>query len=235
MSFKDLFKQALRGIWNLLLLVLVLVGLALPAVVVAFWELLQSFAVIPLLVAVGVLFILALVGIVFIGQWVIKAVKHQVAEAALINSRKTRISVKLLPVVMIGVVFLAYNYYFPTWIYSLGVAPKFGPYIAINGGGGIQISWDTRNPETSKVYYGLSKDNLDLEQYGGEFYKDADPNLKSQHHCVLLTGLAANTTYYYRIPGVTSTTHHFRTPPPDNSIQTVSAPIIPSITQMSIW
>ena len=55
----------------------------------------------------------------------------------------------------------------------------------------VIISWSTDNPSSSQVVYGTSKDKLDQET--------KDDALLNLSHFVTLTGLQADTTYYYQV------------------------------------
>lgn len=59
---------------------------------------------------------------------------------------------------------------------------------------GVQIKWNTDDLSDSKVVYGTSPNSY---PYTADYRCDAGGNVTS--HCVNLTGLLSNTTYYYRV------------------------------------
>ncbi len=105
----------------------------------------------------------------------------------------------------------AFFYYVPYWYMYLGIKPTFGPYIAMHGDTGMQVSWDTPQEQLTEVKYGKTSANLDLIATGGEYWWES--NTPTLHHCVLLPNLDPGTKYYYKISNFDETVYHFTTAP----------------------
>lgn len=204
------------GLWTVFTLILTIIVLMLPLIVWIFWNEVISYGMIPIFILLGLLLPLAIFGLVIFIR-IFQAYHHKSS----IHPRRN-IVFKLLPILILGTVFGGYWYFFPGWIYDVGMPPQYGPYISLHAKGGMQISWDTAFPTPSEVQYGFSENNLSLTEYGGDYYWQTDPTLKSTHHCVLLSHLESNCTVYYTIPGFDNHIYQFQTPPLDNQIQKVT-------------
>ena len=95
-----------------------------------------------------------------------------------------------------------------------------GPYLQSVTTGSIFIKWRTTTATASKVWYGSSPGNLTNQVNLGGSTTD---------HEVQITGLSANTTYYYAVGyGGTKLAgddadHYFNTSPPTSTSQTIRA------------
>ena len=88
----------------------------------------------------------------------------------------------------------------------------------------VIVSWSTDTYSTSQVLYGLSSDNLDQAT-------EVDPILNKTHF-VTITGLTANTTYYYEVKSVD--TYDNETVSDVQSFTTAASPTAPVIDDTSI-
>ena len=131
---------------------------------------------------------------------------------------------KIAALALIGIGMGAFFYYVPYWYMYLGINPVFGPYIAMHGENGMQISWDTSQAQLSEVRYGKSETNLDMVATGGEYWWEA--NVPTLHHCVLLSNLEPDTCYYYKITSFDEKIYHFNTPPLPSSGKDVCFTIV---------
>ncbi len=113
---------------------------------------------------------------------------------------------------LIGIGIGAFFYYVPYWYFYLGIKPTFGPYIAMHGENGMQVSWDTPQEQLSEVKYGKTSTNLNLVATGGEYWW-WNNNTPTLHHCVLLPNLDAGTKYYYKVSNFDETIYYFTTAP----------------------
>ncbi|KAK8103328.1 Metallo-dependent phosphatase [Apiospora kogelbergensis] len=83
--------------------------------------------------------------------------------------------------------------------------------IAINGPNAISIGWNTyKQLSKACVYYGLSVDDLDLQQCSSSSV--TYPTSRTYSHAVTLSKLTPATTYYYKIDSANSTIEHFFSP-----------------------
>ena len=71
-----------------------------------------------------------------------------------------------------------------------------GPYLQLSTTNSIYIRWRTNNASDTKVKYGTSATNLNLA---------VSNSTSSTEHIIQLTGLTANTKYYYSIGSTTTT------------------------------
>jgi hypothetical protein len=130
--------------------------------------------------------------------------------------KKVRFKLTWKPIIavfgLIGIILGAVFYYVPFWYMYLGFKPTYGPYLAIHGNGGMQVSWDTVGKTESIVLWGDSPTNLNQTSYGGSFYWENNTT-PSEHHCVILNPLEDDTEYYYKVPSLSNKVHHFKTPP----------------------
>lgn len=131
---------------------------------------------------------------------------------------------KIVAISVIVFVAAAGIYYTPGWYLYLGIDPEWGPYTSYTSDGNILISWDTREPTTTQIEYGLNPENLDQTATGGEYFWESDGG--SKHHAVKVEGLDSNQKYYYRIPGFDSNTYYFHTPPDSSSGEEVCFTIL---------
>ncbi len=98
-----------------------------------------------------------------------------------------------------------------------------GPYLQAPAPTGMTIRWDTREATDSKVWYGPNPGNLN---------NTVTLPTNTTEHEIQITGLSANTTYYYAIGdsnGVMAgedPDHHFKTSPTTGSQQTIRAWIL---------
>jgi len=218
MNEKVQFGLKLLGM--ILIALFLLIGLSLPFILFAFYSYAKVFNIELILFIVITGFIVGVVGLVlFIKQIRLILEKKRAKES--FNEVKTHILNKLVPIIMLGLIFGVYVSIYPQWYYNLGVDPRFGPYIAYNGETGMQISWDTRTATQSLVEYGISPDNLNMTAWGGEFYWQGAEKPVSKHHCVLLENLLPNTRYYYRVPSLGSNIYSFISRPPSGVSNTV--------------
>jgi hypothetical protein len=72
----------------------------------------------------------------------------------------------------------------------------------------IYVMWRTNKPGASIVYYGTAENNLNLQ---------ATVQENTEWHRVSLTGLLANTQYYYRVEGQKKIYNFFTSPPANAS------------------
>jgi len=211
---QSVLKKISLFLWHFIQLLIIIVGIALPIAFWIFYADLKSYILWPLLLGVSGGFLLGCYGVYHLIGVIKAKVKH------LPDIPKQRLLLKCTPLIMALMVFGVYSFYYPTWSYDLGYTPSFGPYLALNANGGIQVSWDSQSPTETVVYYGLTRDSITTEIKGGEFYHNATAGEKSLHHCALITNLLANTTYYYKI-GESDTIYSFRSPPAQNSLDKV--------------
>ncbi|MCB9350376.1 MAG: metallophosphoesterase [Lewinellaceae bacterium] len=93
-----------------------------------------------------------------------------------------------------------------------------GPYLQSGTPNSMVVKWRTDSPTSSQVWYGTSPGNLPFTQTINGSYTD---------HEVLVSGLSANTTFYYAVGNTSgqlttpSDNHYFRTSPVPGSIQTI--------------
>ncbi|MCB0595763.1 MAG: metallophosphoesterase, partial [Phaeodactylibacter sp.] len=93
-----------------------------------------------------------------------------------------------------------------------------GPYLQKGTPSSMTIKWRTDSPTTSKVWYGVTPGNLAFTQ---------TENSSTTEHEIEITGLAANSTYYYSIGNSAgqliqpTNDHYFRTSPPSGTPQTI--------------
>jgi hypothetical protein len=91
-----------------------------------------------------------------------------------------------------------------------------GPYLLSAGPDRLTVRWRTSQAVTGVVRFGLSPGNLTSSATGTG---------STANHVVTLTGLTANTTYYYSIGTANSTLagadpdHRFTTPPPAGTVK----------------
>lgn len=95
-----------------------------------------------------------------------------------------------------------------------------GPYLQLVTTGSIYVKWRTNTATTSKVWFGSSPGSLNTMVSSGN---------STTEHELQITGLTANTTYYYAV-GYGNTQlaggdsdHYFKTAPPTNTNQTIKA------------
>ncbi|MEX2683649.1 MAG: purple acid phosphatase family protein [Candidatus Sigynarchaeota archaeon] len=207
-----------------------LVVVALPIVAMAlFWDDLTSptatydfFSVeLPVVAIVAIVaaicFSLGTFGLLKSIEMIIKAIK------------KVRFKLTWKPIAsalaLLAIIIAAFFYYVPYWYLYLGIKPTFGPHLAIHGGGGMQVSWDTPSAAPSIVKWGTSPSSLSNETRGGEFFWQIS-GADSYHHCVLLTGLVPGQKYYYQVPSLGSTIYSFSAPPSLSSGERVTFTIL---------
>ncbi len=95
-----------------------------------------------------------------------------------------------------------------------------GPYLQSGAPGSMVIKWRTDNATSSRVWYGASPSNL-------AFTNSISGNRTD--HEVRISGLAANTAYYYAVGNASGqlttpgSSYYFRTSPAPGSVQTVRA------------
>ena len=88
-----------------------------------------------------------------------------------------------------------------------------GPYIQMANAGGITLRWRTNIATDAKIAVGTTFGTYNLTAINNEF---------STEHAVTITGLSADTKYYYQFGSSTSieptsATHYFVTTPPKNT------------------
>lgn len=93
-----------------------------------------------------------------------------------------------------------------------------GPYLQMVTTNSIYIQWRTSSSTNSRVWYGTDPDNLNQIVNSGT---------NVTNHSILITGLNANTTYYYAVGNSNgqmeggTINHYFNTSPPSNTDQTI--------------
>jgi hypothetical protein len=218
---RKIFQSTLRAIGILTAGIIASIAIISPIFLIIFSAEIEGYNKGPLITAIVTICIIGIVGFTLFGKQIKQSITNRKSPEQRGKLTKTAKFNKISPFLILGIVLFAYNFYFPQWIYAFNVNPKFGPYIAIHGAGGIQISWDTRSETISELYYGIDENNPNITQYGGQYYWQSDSTLKSTHHCVLLQNLEPNTTYYYKIPTVGNKIYNFKTGPFDNQIDEV--------------
>ena len=83
------------------------------------------------------------------------------------------------------------------------------------GDGTADITWDTDEASDSKVDYGTDPDNLDQSQ--------SNPGLTTSHD-IQLSGLAPNTTYYYRVSSTDAASNTATDPDPPAAPRSFTTP-----------
>lgn len=96
-----------------------------------------------------------------------------------------------------------------------------GPYIQMANAGGITLRWRTNIATDSKIEVGTTYGMYNLIAINNDI---------SIEHAVTITGLSANTKYYYQFGSSTSieptsTTHYFVTTPPKNTNRKVKVAV----------
>ncbi|MCB0588698.1 MAG: metallophosphoesterase family protein, partial [Phaeodactylibacter sp.] len=95
-----------------------------------------------------------------------------------------------------------------------------GPYLQLGTPSSMTIKWRTNSATSSKVWYGPSPSNLPFTN---------TVSGSTTEHEVTITGLAANSTYYYAVGNDAgqmtqpSNDYYFKTSPPPGTPQTVRA------------
>lgn len=95
-----------------------------------------------------------------------------------------------------------------------------GPYLQMVTTSSIYVQWRTTTSTNSRVWYGTSPNNLNQILSSGT---------NVTNHSILITGLTANTTYYYAVGNSSGQmaggdeNHYFKTSPPANANQTIRA------------
>ncbi|MGQ4873325.1 MAG: metallophosphoesterase [Promethearchaeia archaeon] len=83
-----------------------------------------------------------------------------------------------------------------------------GPYLVWSGDpqSSMTIIWITKNPSETTLKYGESKNDMETVRLG----------IYDKIHIVKLSGLKADTKYYYEIPGFSDKIYYFRTAPKED-------------------
>jgi hypothetical protein len=97
-----------------------------------------------------------------------------------------------------------------------------GPYIQMANAGGITLRWRTSIATDTKIAVGTTFGTYNLIAINNEF---------STEHTVTITGLSADTKYYYQFGSSTSieptsATHYFVTTPPKNTNRKVKVAVL---------
>jgi predicted phosphodiesterase len=132
---------------------------------------------------------------------------------------------KAITVYILIVVIIAVNYYSPFWYMSLGILPSFGPYIAVHGDYGMQISWDTGSEDETYILWGNSASNVSTKAVGGEFWYENNTK-ETIHHCVALKSLQPDTDYWYTVPSLGKEIYKFHTAPTPDSKKAIRFTIL---------
>lgn len=209
---KEKLRLALKIIGLIFLGVFLLVGLISPIVLIVFYSYVAEFEAALIITLILIMFAVGIFGTVLFVKQIKEMVKTKRENSDAMAVRTHRVN-KIVPFVVLGLIFGIYVSIYPQWYYELGVPAKFGPYISLHGENGMQISWDSKTDTQSYVEYGTSKDNLDKVAWGGEYYWQGVEKPVSKHHCVLLENLEPATVYYYRIPLVSSEIYSFVSKP----------------------
>ena len=208
-------KNIVKDFFRVFLLVfgflIVMFSILSPGLLAYFWEDLQSLGTTALTVAVVAVFMVGVPALILYIKQMIDGVKSFKQKREW--PKKTPTYNKVAPFLIIGIAFFGYTAYYPHWYYHFGLRPEFGPYLSYHAESGMIVGWTTRTETESHVLYGLSPDNLDLEEWGGEFYWQGANRPKTYTHSVWLDDLLPDTTYYYQIPSLSSEIHQFRSRP----------------------
>ncbi|HRH64742.1 MAG TPA: metallophosphoesterase, partial [Bacteroidia bacterium] len=95
-----------------------------------------------------------------------------------------------------------------------------GPYLQLSTTNSIYIRWRTNNASDTKVKYGTSSSNLNLA---------VSNSVQTTEHIIQVTGLAANTKYYYSVGSTTTTLQG------DTGNYFITNPAVGSTGRVRIW